>query len=865
MRAEASAERARREAYAGRVSAAAALLALNRTADARVQLARCEEPELRDLRAWEWDYLQRQLDSRLAVLAAEAPVRALAVDSGQGVLRAGGGRVHGAWELEGLSPLESPEPTGPLWPALALSEDGGLRLELRGAEERAAHHVVDARTGASLAELEVAAGPAETGAQFDARGERALLWLTTGGQGGSVRARLWDFTRGDVFPPFHVRPAGPVALSADGTRVFSSGTSFRVHDAESGALLHAGPPSTSKDICIARSRDGLLVASGGAELVLRDAQHYGSLWRADQQVDQLAFDATGSRLAAASADRVVTLWSTGRRDRLLELRGHRDALTALAFDPFTGLLAGADRRGEVSVWCAEDALSATLAATAPGPLASLDLDPAGERLLVALGKPERLGLRLWSLPGIEALPVPDPGARELEAAVFSPGGSSLATLGRSGDLVLWDALRREELWRVPGLGPAPRRTLGYPQVLAFDPRGDRLVAVRPDRVGGLRLELRSRSDGALLREVGRPEARSLIAAWSPGGEHLAVARGRAVEIWDGDLVAAGPRLHWTAGDAASALAWGPAGGRLAVGEESGRAGVHRLADGGELFELPPAESPVTGLAWTPDGRRLIRQRRAGGLEFCDPDAVNQLLVLPSPHGVRQLAAAPDGRSIFAAVVAGQVHRWSVAPPRELFDALRQGRRVRAAVRQEVARVAAGHRHLQAGMAAVDPGPDGGRGAVPPRVLARLQLMADVEEHRERRARPDRPVKEEEGSWWTVQRAALPRAEYLEAVTQARWEHLQRPRDGLPLLTLGAAWYRLGDDRHALEMLAMARAREPEQPEIQGLLAVVLHRLGRPAEARAALQRWRDRPAPGAPAGEDPQQWLEDELQRVFGG
>lgn len=82
-----------------------------------------------------------------------------------------------------------------------------------------------------------------------------------------------------------------------------------------------------------------------------DGRHNGRVYA-------VAFSADGRTLASAGEDRVVKLWGTSTRRLHATLRGHDDAIRALAFAPPTGsgrspVLASGDDGGAVRRWAAE--------------------------------------------------------------------------------------------------------------------------------------------------------------------------------------------------------------------------------------------------------------------------------------------------------------------------------------------------------------------------------------------------------------------------------------------------------------------------------------------------------------------------------
>ena len=141
-------------------------------------------------------------------------------------------------------------------------------------------------------------------------------------------------------------PAGTLLVSAsrDRTaRVFDTTTwtltaTFQEHDTP--VLAAAFSPDGSRVITVARGT-GLVWHPGKAD-------KRGTLDEIGSEVRQLAAGPFG--VAAGCADGAVRIYQIGSSMPWLTLRGHRDAVQSLAFDPRTGALASGSADGEVIVW-----------------------------------------------------------------------------------------------------------------------------------------------------------------------------------------------------------------------------------------------------------------------------------------------------------------------------------------------------------------------------------------------------------------------------------------------------------------------------------------------------------------------------------
>ena len=127
-------------------------------------------------------------------------------------------------------------------------------------------------------------------------------------------------------------------------------------------VLRRTIPTTSKRLadlrCLSFSPNGQMVATGGSEGIVRiwDIKTRNKLGEMRLHRDGLlsvAFSPDGRLLAAGSYDCTVTLWNTRQRKLLFRLRGHEEAVTATAFSPNGNYLATASADNTVKLWSAK--------------------------------------------------------------------------------------------------------------------------------------------------------------------------------------------------------------------------------------------------------------------------------------------------------------------------------------------------------------------------------------------------------------------------------------------------------------------------------------------------------------------------------
>jgi len=503
-------------------------------------------------------------------------------------------------------------------------------------------------------------------------------------------AEVWDVATGTPGPalvgPEWGAEINAVAWGPDGDRLVAADFHGRVFVWDrQGALQSVWQPGPSPSYSVDWSADGRWIAAASYDGTVRvwDAAE-GTLARVLQpETGRLAvlcarFDPEGKRLAVAVLDGPVAVWPLDASQAEATWDDVASLSTALALSPDGHTAAVGTSLGWVSLWDLDaSGPSETWFAQEAhaGWVTTLLFSPDGHWLIsTSPGDTTRVwDARTGALVG--SLDYRLGQGERFDAAAFSPDGRWLYTAiagngtyygGGPARIVRWrfysgTDLRHEGEWDVTdSLYPvvlSRRGDSGYPlpKPLVVSPDGAYVMTGNSGWADHYTMDFWDPLQGRLVEEV-QDYPLSLITtfarALSPDGHWIALAQSDAtVHLLDTqDRFWRGPALS---GHQATVgvLAFRRDGAVLASGDIAGNVRLWETASGRALGELAAPAGAVHGLAFTPDGSRLVAVTAAGVLYVWS--APGSLPALP--------AQSPPAAALAWKIPLPPARAWSLQP------------------------------------------------------------------------------------------------------------------------------------------------------------------------------------------------------------
>ena len=399
-----------------------------------------------------------------------------------------------------------------------------------------------------------------------------------------------------------------VAYSRDGKLIVSGGSNGHVRLWDSATLrLKALLGTGTSTLCAALARDNKTLAAGNAYggLYVWDVSKdppvlTGSFNIGTSPVYSVSFRPDSKLLAAGVYDGLVHLIDTSAAKPKVrtQLAGHKTAVRAVRFAPNGKVLASASNDGHLRLWTIlKDSVPEPLKADGPKDVVALAYTPSGATLAAAHADGT---VQYWNVSGRRPVPRGQFQAHKgaINSLAFAPGGATLVTAGADGSARIYDA-------RTHRLRSVAEGHYGPVGGAVFSPTGRTLVTggsdwtVRVWNVTGMKMPQRLPLKGHW--------ARANTVRFIPDGHSLASGgEDRSARIWD--LTKAAPAqtaLFRNENTVINALAWSPDGKALALAGQNVTIRLWDVAKRTQLRTFGAHPTWVSQMEYTNDGTRLV--------------------------------------------------------------------------------------------------------------------------------------------------------------------------------------------------------------------------------------------------------------------
>jgi WD40 repeat protein len=374
-----------------------------------------------------------------------------------------------------------------------------------------------------------------------------------------------------------------------------------------------------------------------------------------RDVPFVAYSPDGTRIATASSDKTVRIWSADT-GQLLHILSHPDPVDAANFSPDGKLVASVALDGQLRIW---DAETGGMVRSFEEKAWRVAFTPDGTRVVTATQAGD---LRVRDARSGEIVMSSRPHTRRIQQIAFSPDGRTMALAGWDHAVSVWDVSTLTLRHTIKD----NEREVGS---VAFSHDGRWLVTAESD----VSLHVRDAATGAHLHMIRMPEgARWPTVSFSPDDQVLYTSsHDGIVRTW-----------HATTGALLAALDAQPTGKLMGSALRPGGRDLVTVGQGGTVSVWAVGNAPgfrilpwpmgraetVEPAVYTPDGARIIGGGEEGTVSVWDAVSGSLLESFRVPGEPFWLAPNRDGSRVVATtMLKAPPGLWETATGKRLAD------------------------------------------------------------------------------------------------------------------------------------------------------------------------------------------------------
>jgi WD40 repeat protein/serine/threonine protein kinase len=373
-------------------------------------------------------------------------------------------------------------------------------------------------------------------------------------------------------------------------------------------------------------------------------------WEANNAEDAWAhLDKSRRDLRGWEHDYLFTLFLQNQKT----FKGHKSAVTSVAFSPDGRWIVSGSYDGTANVWdAASGQVTLTLDAQT-GPVTCIAFSSDGKR--IASGTTGRM-IQVWDAANGQALRALKGHTRPIAAVAFSPDGSRIASGSWDKTVKVWDAGTGSELHTLKG------HTESVASV-AFSPDGKRIASGSDDKT----VKVWDASGGREALTLKGHTGPVSSVAFSPDGARIVSggSNGSTLRVWD---ASSGRQTLAIKGQAYSAsVAFSPDGKRIASGGFDNSLRVLDASTGSEVLTLKGHAGRINSVAFSPDGKRIASGSNDGTVKVWGAGTSQHVPTFKGHNNrVTCVAFSPDGKRIASGGWDQTIKIWDAASRQELL-------------------------------------------------------------------------------------------------------------------------------------------------------------------------------------------------------